>query len=141
MFSILQNLEHTIHTAYGDSNQSYGGDVWVAPLPGMAHGNKNEGPQSSIGQGNGAAPMGWAVIRTPMLDIMQKQGHCTVFKALILDTDIEFVGFAFVDDKDLLKASIIGDGSTYATIANEMQQGLDTWEGLLKATGGALVPD
>ena len=127
--------------AYGDSNQSYGGDIWVVPLLGMANGDKNEGPQSGIGQGNGAAPMGWAIISTPMLDIMWKQGHCTVFKALISDTEIKFVGFAFIDDKDLLKAGTVGDGGTYATIADEMQQGLDTWEGLLKAMGGALVPD
>ena len=120
MFSTLQNLEHTIRTAYGDSNQSYGGNVWVVPLPGMAMGNKNEGPQSGIGQGNGAGPTGWAVISTPMLDIMWKQGHCTMFKAFISDSKIKFVGFAFVNNKDLLKASIVGDGGTYATIANEI---------------------
>ena len=40
----------------------------------------------------------------------------------------------------LLKAGHVGDGSTYQSIATEMQQGLDLWEGLLKVMGGALVP-
>jgi hypothetical protein len=50
------------------------------------------------------------------------------------------VGFAFVDDKDLLKARKPGE-KTYVEMAEDMQNGLDLWEGLLKATGGALVPD
>ena len=138
LFSTLQKIEHTIHTAYGDSECSYSRDLWVVPLPGMAMGDKDQGPQLGLGQGNGAAPTGWAVVSTLMLDIMWKQGHCTVFKALISDMEIKFVGF--VDDKDLLNAGHVGDGGTYQSISTEMQQGLDLWEGLLKVTGGALVP-
>ena len=95
---------------------------------------------SGMGQGNGVAPASWAVISTPILEIMRKRGQCTVFKAFISGEELKIVGFAFVDDKDLLRASILGM-QTYNEVAQDMQQGLDLWEGLLKATGGALVPD
>jgi hypothetical protein len=61
MFSTLQNLEHTIRTAYGDSEETYGGDLWVIPIQGVY-------------QGNGAGPLIWAVVSSPLLDIMQEEG-------------------------------------------------------------------
>jgi hypothetical protein len=70
MLSTLQAAEHSIRTAYGDSTQSYGGSKWAMPLQGLAWGNKEEGPMSGMGQGNGAVPTSWAVISTPMLEIM-----------------------------------------------------------------------
>ena len=129
MFSTLQNLEHTIRTAYGDSDRSYGGDLWVVPIPGLAWGNKNEGPMSGLGQGNGAAPAGWAVISTPVLEVMRKEGCYTVFKALVSDDEIKFVGFAFVDDTDLLRVGTSVE-DTFEDVAQYMQEGLDLWEGL-----------
>jgi hypothetical protein len=39
VFSTLQNLEHTIRTAYGDSEDTYGGDMWVIPMQGVYQGN------------------------------------------------------------------------------------------------------
>jgi hypothetical protein len=109
-------------------------------MEGMAWGDKKEGPMSGMGQGNGAAPASWAVISTPMLEIMKKHGHCMVFKAFISREELKIVGFAFVNDKDLLRASRPGK-QTYFEVAQDMQKGLDLWEGLLKATGGALVPE
>jgi hypothetical protein len=32
MFLTLQNLEHTSRTAYGDSEETYGGNLWVIPM-------------------------------------------------------------------------------------------------------------
>jgi hypothetical protein len=57
-----------------------------------------------------------------------------------LGDELKIVGFAFVDDKDLLRASRLG-GQTYQEVGQDMQNGLDLSEGLLKATGGALVPE
>jgi hypothetical protein len=45
---MLQNLEHTIRTAHGDSEETYGGDLWVIPMQGVY-------------QGNGAGPLIWAL--------------------------------------------------------------------------------
>jgi hypothetical protein len=75
-----------------------------------------------------------------MLEIMKKRGHRTSFKAFISGKELKIVGFAFVNDKDLLRASRPGK-QNYQEVAQDMQKGLDLWEGLLKATGGALVPE
>jgi len=132
-------MNHTIQTAFGDSELMYRGDCWVVPLPGLAGGNKKMGPPQGAGQGNGAVPTMWAVVSTPMLEIMREEGFCTVFKALISNKEIQFVGYAFVDDTDLvLMAKLPTD--TFLEVANAMQGGLDLWEGLLKMTGKAIVP-
>jgi hypothetical protein len=105
--------------------------MWSTPLEeGLAWGDKEEGPLSGMGQGNGAAPASWAVISTPMLEIMKKRGNCTVFKAFLSGEELKIVGFAFVDDKDLLRASMPGE-KTYVEVAEDMQNGLDLWEGLI----------
>jgi hypothetical protein len=57
-----------------------------------------------------------------------------------LGDELKIVGFAFVDNKDLLRASRPGE-QTYQEVGQDMQNGLDLWEGLLKATGGALIPE
>jgi hypothetical protein len=140
MFTTLQNVQHRVRTAFGDSIQTYGGPNWIIPPPSRAMGNKDEGPPSGMGQGNGAAPTGWAVISTPLLEIMRKEGHCTTFMALLSNMTFQLVGFAFVDDKDLLRMGNLHI-DTFTDVADEMQDGLDLWEGLIKATGGALVPE
>jgi hypothetical protein len=35
IFSTLQNLEHTIRTAYRDSEETYGGNLWEIPMQGV----------------------------------------------------------------------------------------------------------
>ena len=124
MFSTLQNLRHTIRTAFGDSETSYGGDGWVVPLQG-------------IYQGNGAGPLIWAVVSSPLLEILRAEGCGTFFKACLDKEEIRLAGYAFVDDTDLIQT---GRGNeTAAEVAQEMQRGLSLWEGLVNATGGALV--
>jgi hypothetical protein len=138
----LNVTEHGTHYSHRtcDSTWSYGGAVWSTPIHGLAWGDKEEGPMSGIGQGNGAAPASWAIISTPILEIICKKGQCTVFKAFILGKELKIVGFAFIDNKDLLRVNILGS-QTCEEVAQDMQQGLDLWKGLLKATGRALVPD
>ena len=51
---------------------------------------------------------------------------------------LQIVCFAFVDDANLPHTS--GTNATGEDIREEMQSVLDTWEGGIKATGGALVP-
>jgi len=109
------------------------------PLLGLARGNKKKGPPQGAGQGNGAAPAMWAVVSKPMLEVMQEEGFCTIFEALISDEEIRFVGYTLVDDTDLILTAKLST-DTFLEVANEMQGGLDLWEGLLKVTGGAIVP-
>jgi hypothetical protein len=95
MFSTLQNLEHQICTAYGDSSESYGGTVWTVPMQGVY-------------QGNGAVPIIWAVISSPLLQIMKEEGFGTFFCTSITDDKIQLVGYAFVDDTDLVQTGKTG---------------------------------
>jgi hypothetical protein len=127
MFSTLQNLEHTMRTIYGDSEQKYGGQLWIVPL----HGS---------GQGNGGGPMLWAVVSTPVLKVMRSEGYGTFFRACINGDTIRFVGYSFVDDTDLIQSASDPEDSSM-TVAENMQRALDTWEGTLRATGGTIVPD
>jgi len=52
-------------------------------------------------------------------------------------TKVSFSGFAFVNDTDLC---VSGQRDSEST-ANHMQWPVTNWEGLLRTTGGALVPD
>jgi hypothetical protein len=62
------------------------------------------------------------------------------FRTAITGTTISFVGYAFVDDTDLC---ITGQNpnDTEADVALRMKQALDLWEGGIRATGGAIVPE
>jgi hypothetical protein len=72
--------------------------------------------------------------------MLRKSGVGSNFKSPISGKNIRFVGYAFVDDTDLIQ-------STTNTISNgtgvvmELQRALDLWEGGLHATGGAIVPE
>jgi hypothetical protein len=57
LFTTLQNATHQVRTGYGDSSTSYGGPNWTTPMHG-------------IGQGNGAGPAIWAVLSSPLLNIL-----------------------------------------------------------------------
>jgi hypothetical protein len=123
MFSTLQNLEHQIRTAYGDSSNSYGSAIWTVPMQGVY-------------QGNGAGPIIWAVISSPLLQIMKEEGFGTFFRTSIMDDKIQLVGYVFVDDTDLVQTGKTGQ-ETAQEVLVQMQAGIDLWGGLIKATGGA----
>ena len=126
MFSTLQNLEHNIRTAYGDSKITYGGDLWAVPLQGL-------------GQGNGVGPSLWAIVSSPILDMLRAEGFGTFFHTAISGKTIKYVGFSFVDDTDQVQTGRY-EGETSASIVDQMQQAVNMWEGGLSATGGALDP-
>ncbi len=126
LFSTLQCATHHVRTGYGDSQTSYGGPNWVTPMHG-------------IGQGNGAGPAIWAVLSTPILNMLRKKGFGCEFSAPISCTMFKFVGYSFVDDTDLIQSNPAI--TSYTQVIQSLQQALDTWEGGLKATCGAIVPE
>ena len=89
MFTTIQNLRHTVRTAFGDSDKSFKQEIWAAPLHG-------------VGQGNGAGPVIWAVVSSPILDLIRKEGIGTAFKMNISGNTIKVLGYSFVDDTDLV---------------------------------------
>ena len=123
MFSTIQQLSHHIRTAYGDSSSSFSGKLWAVPIQG-------------VGQGNGAGPQIWALVSTVVLSMMQSLGHGVAFRASLSGDKVGFVGYSFVDDTDLCITSEPNEDTV-----TKMQACTDDWEGGIRATGGAIVPE
>jgi len=122
---MLQNLHHHVWTLYGDSEVWGSTDIWGVPV-------------SGIGQGNRAGPQIWAVVSTPILDLLHQEGFGTAFKASISNNNISFVGYSFVDNTNLIQTGPNID-STCDDILPLMQAALNTWSAGLQVTGGTLV--
>jgi hypothetical protein len=126
MFTTLQELRHKVRTAYGDSDFTYGG-AEVIPMHGVM-------------QGNGAGPAIWAVVSTPILTMLRTANVGSFFRTPISNQDIRFVGYSFVDDTDLIQTPR-NAAETCQDVIDGIQHSLNTWEGGLRATGGAIVPE
>ena len=128
MLTSLQHMQHYIRTGYGLSASSYGG-----------FSNSGTPPQGS-GQGNGASPCIWVMVSTPLLQMMRADNLGAHFISPLSKEKIFFVGCSFVDDTDLLCSSF-NSSDTLDDITPQMQTAINTWQGGLRATGGALVPE
>jgi len=126
MFTTLQEAAHWVRTGYGDSTTSNGGKVWLIPIHG-------------IGQGNGVGPAIWAVVSTPLLNILRVKGFELEYATPISGLCIRYAGFAFVDDTDLLQ--MMSYGSTAEGARYKIQAAIDCWGGTLLAMSGAIVPE
>ena len=93
-FTTLQNITHSVRTPFGYSNTTYGGDTWSVPL--------NPPPQG-LGQGNGAAPDIWAILRTLLLNCLRKLGHGSALKCCISGDTTRLVGYYFVYDSTIFQ--------------------------------------
>ena len=126
MLQAIQEMDHYIRTAFGDSDSHYG--------------QENGVPPQGVLQGNGAGPAGWFCISTLMIRILRDQGFGYKEWSLIRRRALTITCFAFVDDTDLVHATTNPTKPT-ATLIEEAQTALTLWEGLLRATGGALAPE
>ena len=127
MIDTIQDMDHYIRTAFGDSEDAY------------RRGPRDPPPQGML-QGNGAGPAGWSAISTVIINVMKSQGFGYNDWSLIRRKAIEIVCFAFVDDTDLIHVN--HDLSVPRTqLIQESQSALDMWEGLIRATGGDLAPE
>ncbi len=126
LFSTLQEASHWVRTGYGDSDKSYGGPKWITQMHG-------------IGQGNGAGLAIWAVLSTPLLNILRTKGFGCSFISPLSREYTSFVGYAFVDDTGVIVSFLSTDPSK--SIPLTLQGAVDLWEGSLKATCGAIVPE
>jgi hypothetical protein len=126
MFSTLQNLQHFVRSSFGISEKSF-------------HASEvNDIAIQGIGQGNGAGPQIWAAVSTVLLNALRSTGAGGHFTTAITGREFDFVGYAFVDDTDLIATNRLGTNSD-ATL-NSMQEALRVWEGCLRASGGAIEP-
>ena len=126
MFRTFQKAIHKVRTAYGDSTLTYSSAENHVPLQGIA-------------QGNGCAPTGWVCISTPLINALRAAGYGALLLSALTVSIIAFVCYAFVDDTDLVHTSR-GNHFRGTGLIPEVQQALNYWEGVLRATGGAIVP-
>jgi hypothetical protein len=71
---------------------------------------------------------------------MRLQGFGLNIVTVCSSLSVVLAGYWFVDDTDIIHAAA-GVHTKGKEIAPQMQKVLDTWEGLLRATGGALRDD
>jgi len=124
MLTTIKDMHHHTRTVHGDSTLFASRQTWNQPV-------------ASIGQGNGAGPAIWAAVSSPLFTIMQEDGFLATVICAMTQHEFSFSGFAFVDDTDLC----VSGQSNGSHTARCMQDLVTNWEGLLCATGGALVLD
>ena len=123
MIDTLRKMKHKVRTAFGDSEDTYGGDPDDDP-----HG---------ASQGNAAGPAIWALVSSPLLDILREQGYGAKFISPLRKEFINICGFAFVDDTDTIQTAEYGTDTV--ELVRLAQEELDLWETLIRSTGGAIV--
>ena len=127
MLKTIQRMRHHIRTTFGDSAFTMGSDGSLIPFQGIL-------------QGNGASPVTWVLISTPLLNMLREMDNGGHFETAISKQRSHIVGYSYVDDTDLLQVDLRDSTITIEqTIAN-MQETINRWEGGLKVTGGAIVP-
>jgi hypothetical protein len=111
VFTTMQNLYHTERTIYGDSKSGYGGTLWAVLYFGA-------------GQSNGADPAIWALVSTPVLKMMKDEGFGFMYKTSIEGKRLQFVGYSFVDDTDIIQSG--QPWEPLQVLATRMQADMDT---------------
>ena len=122
----MQQLHHHVKTAHGISDTGYSADEAATPMQGVV-------------QGNAMGPAGWGAVSTPIIEMMRAAGHGFTHTGGTAATSANLVCFAYVDDTDLVHTW--RQGVSAEDFLTEVQTVIDTWEGGLHATGGALAPE
>ena len=126
MFSTIQRMIHRIRTLFGDSFITYGGELF-ADLADW----KNY-PQGVL-QGNAAGPTIWLLLSSMIFETLHTRGFAVEFCTSISKELFQLVGFAYVDDSDLIQT-----GTDPVIVLASMQDLINSWGELIDVTGGAL---
>ena len=127
MLVTIQNFNHHVRTTFGNSE--------------TALFNIDGQPFQGICQGNGAGPTIWVAVSAPLLDMMRAAGHGVHYTTPLSNSKDSLVGFAFVDDTDIVEGQLNSTPLTFDEVMHCMQRAVDRWEGGLQATGGAIRPE
>eukprot|EP00957_Ditylum_brightwellii_P140296 10690118-Ditylum_brightwellii.AAC.1 len=130
-FTTLQDMIHSVRMSYGDSLETYGGDLWVV---------NTKPPPQGLGQRNSAVLCTWALVSTPLLNAIRRKGHGAVFKCMISKSSFKLVAYCFVDDATVVQMAPSPDMTT-EEIFTLTQSKIDLYAGLVKATGGQISPN
>ena len=109
LFMTPQKARHRVKTGFGISDPVYGDE---------------EIPIQGSGQGNGITPTTWALISSTLFQIMDRAGHGLLAITAVSLTTLSLVGFAFVDDADLVDGAI-GVDTPGEDIIDQFQVAMD----------------
>ena len=126
MFQSIQLMIHRIRTLFGDSDITWGGE----DLDDIQ--DWENYPQGVL-QGNTAGPTIWSLLSSIIFEILHKRGFAVEFCTAISKELFCLVGFAYVDDSDLIQT-----GSDPVQVLNSMQKLINSWGELIDVTGGAI---
>ena len=124
ILTTVQRMKIHLRTAFGDTQES---------IP-----NAPESPFQGILQGNGAGPAIWLAISAFLVKLLRVRGHGTHITTPITGTLRRITGLFFVDDTDIIVMA--EPGETDQSVIQRLQETIDTWQGGLQASGGALKP-
>ena len=127
MFDSIQRMVHRVRTAFGDSDDTYGGDCiddgYILPPQGF-------------NQGSGVGPPGWSILSSVILAALRDAGYGITFINAITHEAYKLAALAFVDDSDLIQS-----GDTVELAYDLMVKSMKFWEDMIQETGGCLAPD
>jgi hypothetical protein len=72
----------------------------------------------------------WAVISTPLLNILCTKGFGCCFISPLSYESSNFVGYAFVDVSDVIDSSLVAESPQ--SVTSTLQNAVDTWEVVLR---------
>lgn len=128
MIRSIQEMKHHFRTSHGDSEICLEQPIRVPCYQGIL-------------QGNGAAPTTWVLISTPLLNMLREARKGGLFTSPVSKNRSHFVGYAYVDDMDIITTNNHNINLSVDEVMEEMQLAIDIWEGGLSASGGAIVPE
>ena len=128
-FSTVQNLDVNVRMAFGDSKTTNNDEIFACQL--------NNPPQGVL-QGSTDGPVLWAIVSSPVLEILRELGYETIYKCSISREKVEYMGCLFMDDAVYVLNTERRDEEHTLEKTQEMQ---DKLQGLMKATGGMVNPE
>ncbi len=125
MLGAIENMKFFLQTGFGNSTAFAGGGISM----------KTQG----LCQGNGASPVGWAVISICILRAHEKKGHGAKFLCPITKLQQHLSVILYVNDSNILHIDLTKDESV-DEVHTAIQGSVNSWGKLLIATGGVLQP-
>ena len=113
MLQCIQEMKHFIRTSYRISENSFDTREVEETLQGIL-------------QGNRAAPTMWVLISTPLLNMLREKGYCGNFRSPITKENTKLVGFAFVDNTNLILVDMFDTSMDLDELAEKMQSAINT---------------
>ncbi len=124
MLYVLKTMIWYLKTAFGQSEISFGGTVLD--------------PSMGLGQGNGAAPLGFLAVCTLMMNVYCNLGNGVTIVAAWAWDAFTLSAVLYMDDSDLFYMALKTPSDE--DFLQTVQSATNDWVGLVHATGGLLKP-